>query len=145
MASESTLMLLNRLIVIHSRSLAMYLAYATPSWHRGEEQARRVLEHIVADQEAIVERLGETILEENGTVAYGTFPTEFTAYHDLSFDFLLQKLIQYQRRDIAEIEKCVEGLTHSPRASALAQEALGAAKAHLESLEELNTSHTAAA
>ncbi|MGE0756958.1 MAG: hypothetical protein AB7O38_08055 [Pirellulaceae bacterium] len=138
MASVTTIELLNRLVVILSRSLAMYLHFATPSWHRGDDRARFVLAQIVADQQSLVERLGELILESNGTVSAGAFPMEFTGYHDLSFDFLRKKLIEGQRTTIAVIQRCVDGLSTAPFAKALAEEALGSAKAHLELLQELD-------
>ena len=63
----------------------------------------------------------------------------YTAWHDVSFDFVLDKMIDKQRQDITAIEECVEQLTLAPLAKSVAEEALGAAKGHLESLEELKT------
>jgi hypothetical protein len=144
MATESTLRALNRLLAIHQRSLAMYLGYASPTWHRGDEEARRTLEQIVADHEATVERLGEMIMEAGGVVAPSAFPTVFTGYHDLSFEFLLVKLLEYQRRHVAIIEGYVQQLATAPAAKAAAEEALGQAKAHLEMLQELQRENAAA-
>jgi hypothetical protein len=143
MSSKSTIEVLNRLLALHGRSLPIYVSYAQPSWHQGDETAREVLESIVEDQRALAERLGEMILEI-GPVNEGGFPTVFTAYHDLSVDFLVDKMIEYQRRDIAVIEQSIARLVLVPMAKALAEEALGAAKAHLESLEELKQPHTVA-
>jgi hypothetical protein len=140
MASASTIRLLNRLLVIHSRSLAMYLGYAQPSWNRGDEPARQALEQIVADQRSLVDRIGEAIVDRNGAATGGSFPIEFTGYHDLSFDFLLGKLIEDQRRDIGLMKQITEGLASEPMAKALAEECLGAGKAHLEMLQALNHS-----
>ena len=137
MALESTIQVLNHLLAIHARSLATYLSYAQPEWHRGDEVARETLRSIVDDQKATVDRLGEMILEHNGTVLGNAFPMAFTNYHDLSFDFLCRKLIEHQRRDIIAIERCVRELSSSIFARAVAEEALGAAKAHLELLLKL--------
>ena len=62
---------------------------------------------------------------------------EFTDTHDLSLDYLLGKLAFYQKQDIAAIEQCVPDLAGDPQGRALAEEALGTARGHLESLEEL--------
>ena len=128
---------LNRLSVIHNRSLPMYLSYASPTWRWGDDAARQTLGHIVDDQKEYVDRIGAMILDNDGTVRSGEFPMSFTGLHDLSFDFLLGKLIEHQKRDIDVIADCVDDLRRNPLAKALAEEALGAAKAHLQSLEEL--------
>ena len=136
---------LNRLSVIHNRSLPMYLSYASPSWRWGDDTARQTLQHIVADQKEYVDRIGSMIMDNDGVVRSGEFPMTFTGLHDLSFDFLLGKLIEHQKRDIAAIEACVLDLNRNPMAKALAEESLGAAKAHLQSLEELAAGRTAGA
>ncbi|MFV1965553.1 MAG: hypothetical protein ACC628_09040 [Pirellulaceae bacterium] len=128
--------ILNRLLVMHHRSLARYLSYASPVWLRGDEPAKKVLEMIAAEQQRFVDQLGEMIVENGGAVQFGSFPMSFTGYHDLSFGFLLDRLLEFHRRDVKVIEECVSLLGAAPLAKALAQEALGAARGHLELLEE---------
>ena len=137
MAADSTISALNRLLAIHNRSLVQYLSFASPTWHLGDEHARDTLRAISADQRATVERLGHMILENGGLVNYGSFPMSFTGLHDLSFDFLLNRLIDGQRLAVSIIEQCVAKLSRNLLAKALAEESLGAAKGHLESLLEL--------
>jgi hypothetical protein len=137
MIVEKPIDVLNRLVVLHHRSLAAYLRDASPTWHRGDERAREVLEQIAADHERAVDRLGELIMEMDGSVQFGGFPMHFTAYHDLEFAFLRRRLIEQQQRDMAVIEECIARLDALPLAKAVAQEALGEAKAHLELLESL--------
>ena len=129
--------ILNRLVVIHHRSLPAYLRYASPTWHRGDDRAREVLEGIARDHEQMVDRLGEMIMDRDGAVLMGGFSMVYTDYHDLGFEFLLRRLIQHQETDLEEIERCAAMLENEPLAQALALEALGAAKAHLELLLEL--------
>ncbi len=128
---------LNRLYVVHNRSLPMYLGYANAPALRGEEGAKELLGSIVADQQDFVERIGALVLDSGNRVAAGEFPMAFTGYHDLSYEFLVGKMIEHQKHDLATIQKCVEQLNPSPVAKALAEECLGAAKGHLDSLEEL--------
>ena len=137
MSADSTINALNQLLVIHNRSLPQYLSYAPPTWKRGEEPAQAVLRVIAADQQEMVDRLGALIIELNGTPDYGNFPMVYTGYHDLSFDFLLKRMIEGQQREIRQIEQCVDRLSLNPLARAIAEESLGAAKGHLESLQEL--------
>jgi hypothetical protein len=129
---------LNRLVVLHYRSLARYLGFASPTWRRGDERAREVLRQVAEDHQQTVDRLGELILELDGTVQSGGFPLSFASYHDLSFEFLCGKLLEHQRQIIGTIESCIPQLASTPLAQALAQESLGGAKAHLELLQEIS-------
>jgi hypothetical protein len=137
MTAADTNTVLNRLLVLHHRSLPMYLGYAHPFTIRGDEQAKSVLLHIVESQKEMVDRIGSLLIERDWDIAHGEFPMYFTGLHDLSYDYLTKRMIADQRRDIAAIELCVEKLDGDPLGKALAEEALGAAKAHLDSLEEL--------
>src|SRR5262245_41231800 len=138
---------LNRLLVVHYRALPMYLRDAPP-WMQNPEranEARQILGAIAKDQQQVVDELGELLIDRNWPIQYGEYPLSFTAYHDLSLDFLLDRLIEHQRRDIARIEQCVAQLGHDPVGQALAERALGAAKAHLENLQKLKTPRPAIA
>jgi hypothetical protein len=134
---DATNRVLNKLLAIHARSLPMYLGYAAPWWHEGDEAARETLAHVVADQKELIERIGRMIVASEGAMAPGEFPMEFTGYNDLSMDYLVGKMIEHQQRDIASIERCVAQLAHDPMAKALSEESLGAAKGYLDSLREL--------
>jgi hypothetical protein len=137
MSSPDTNESLNRILVILHRSLASYLGYAAPWRAFGQDEAGRVLERIVANQKRMVDRLGQMILDGGGTVSWGEYPMLFTAYHDVSFDFLLKLLLERQQKEVAVIERYVDKLRGSPVAHALAQEALGESKAHLDMLLDL--------
>jgi hypothetical protein len=123
---------LNRLLQIHYRSLPMYLASAKPWVPRGHEKAAETLELVVADQKRTIEKITQALLDLGADIRVGEFPMVYTDMHDLSVDYVLKELVEAQRQDIAAIEGCVAELAGDP----LAQEALGAAKGHLESLEE---------
>lgn len=131
------LAILNRLLVLHHRSLPAYLGWAQPWRKPGQQRAHETLQQIVQDQARTVDRLGSMILQGRGELEYGEFPIQFTGLNDLSFDYLLGRMITHQREMIAEINDLVSQLACDPLAQALAQECLGQAKAHLESLEEL--------
>ena len=137
MSEVDTIDALNRLAVLHHRSLAMYMSYAQPAWKRNEEKAKQTLALIAADERTTVDRLSTMIADAGHNVRYGAFPMEYTGYHDLSFQFLLGKLIENQQDKILQIQESVELLSLAPRAKAAAEEALGAAKGHLQSLQEL--------
>ncbi len=137
MISVDTNEVLNRLLVIHRRSLPMYLSWAQPWADRGDRKAQDALSHVAADQQYLVDRIATLILDNGGVVTPGEFPLIFTGYHDLSMGYLLPKVIALQKEDVAAIEECVDMLRLAPMIKAVAEESLGAAKGHLESLEEL--------
>ena len=134
--------ILNRLLTILYRSLPMYLTYATPWVHRGEAKATEALKHIAADQQQMAQRIGQYILEHHGPIEMGEYPVDFLDMHDLALDYLLSRLVECQKRDLADIEVCAGQLKHERQAAALAEEALGAARGYLESLEELSAQVT---
>lgn len=123
---------LNRLLQIHYRSLPMYLASARPWVAPGHEKAAEALDLVVADEKRMVEKISHELYAAQADIDLGEFPMTYTDLHDLSIDFLLKEVVESQRHDVAAIEDCVVALRGEP----LAQEALGAAKGHLESLEE---------
>ena len=137
MTNDHIINVLNHLLAIHNRSLPVYLRSAPPYAGRNGQQALELLDSIADAHFAMVDRIGAMIIELHGVIRYGEFPHRFADWHDLSLDFILNKLIELQQLDVARIDKCVQWLDGAPRAKALAQEALGEAKAHLESLEEL--------
>lgn len=140
MSPPSTTEVLNRLLVLHMRSLPMYLGYAPPHQLYQNEHARAVLDQIVEDQKRTVDRLGTLILDSSGTVDYGEFPMSFTSLHDLSLPYLLKLMIERQQRFVTACERLAEMLSMAPYAQAAAREAVGEAKGHLDNLRELQAS-----
>jgi hypothetical protein len=135
---SSTLRLLDRLFGIHYRSFALYVADAGPvnDGTRADESAARALRDLVESNLLYSRRLAEAILDRHGDVERDSYPMEFTDKNFLSLEYLVRELSEYQRRDVAAIERVVQAMgDDDPEAKELAQEALGAAKAHLEALE----------
>jgi hypothetical protein len=129
--------LLSQLFAIEYRSLSMYLGDAHPWRRAGDERAASTLEDIVADQSALAARIAEAIQDLGGQVAPSNYPMDFTDTHDLSIEFLLHRLLERQRADIAAIERLIPRFGAHRIARELAEESLGSEKAHLEALESL--------
>lgn len=140
MSPPSTTDILNRLLVLHLRSLPMYLSYAPPYQLARNEHAKSVLEQIVDDQKRTIDRLGTLILDNGGIVDNGEFPMAFTSLHDLSLAYLLKLMIERQQKFVLVSERLADGLSMAPYAQAAAREAVGEAKGHLENLQELQAS-----
>src|SRR5262245_45591182 len=137
MSPPSTTDILNRLLVLHERSLPVYLSYAPPYQLAANPRAQQVLDQIVADQKRTIDRLAKIVLDSNGTVDYGEFPMSFTSLHDLSLKYLQKLLIERQEKFIAACERLADQLSLAPYAQAAAREAVGEAKGHLQNLKEL--------
>ena len=137
MQNQHTVNVLNHLLAIHHRSLPVYLRSAPPWTRRRGDTAVEALGRIAAAQSALVDRIGAMIIELDGAVRYGEYPMVFAEWHDLTVGFLLSRAVDGQLHDILNIEKCAGWLEDAPRARALAEEALGEAKGHLETLQEL--------
>ncbi len=134
---RSSVNALNQLLIIHYRSLPMYLVEATPWTHRGDAKATEVLLDIVSDQQRTCQRIADQVNQEGGIVDMGDYPSQFAEMNFLSLDFLLKRVAEYQQRDVDTIRGIVEQLSGNLTAQVLAKESLGAAQGHLKSLEEL--------
>ena len=139
MLPRKTTLALERLLVTLYRSLPMYLTDAVPWTRQGDERAVEVLRYIVADQKGACARIAGYLQSHHVPLNTGNYPMSFTDMNDLSLGFLVSQLAEWQRADIATIEGLIADLSSDPRALALAEEALGGARAHLEALQELHS------
>jgi hypothetical protein len=130
--------ILNQLLAIHLRSLAVYLGSARPWTPTPDSPALAVLGHIAEDQILMADRIAKVILEQDGTITASEFPMEFTDLHDLSIDFLIPQVKARLERELRFMRQCVELLQAYPAPRAIAEEAVGAALGHLDNLQDLN-------
>lgn len=137
---NNTIDILNRLLGVHSSSLASYMAFVSPWVDDGEQESLATVMDVVADQNRTIKAVGELILDQGGVVQADAFPMTFTSLHDTSLDYLLRLLVRAQSDDILLIKKCVASLDEHTVARALAEEALGSAQGHLELFEDLLSS-----
>jgi hypothetical protein len=137
MPPPDTTDVLNRVLAILQRSFPQYMRYARPYIPPGRENVMEAIDQIVAGEDQLAQRVSQSIFDSGGLPDPGEFPIEFTDTHDLAIDFLIDEAIDCQKQDIAELERCAEALRSAPAAQSLAAEALGMAKGHLQSLEDL--------
>ena len=132
--------ILNTLVRMHGRSLASYVHHAKPYDASRHPEGMKMIEHVVADQREMMDRIAEEILSRGALVQPGGYPASFTSLNDLDFDYLLKRMIEHQRRDVQVIDGLLPSLQHDTKAHILAEESLGAAKAHLDSLLDYQAS-----
>jgi len=136
MKSFEAIPVLNQMLQILGRSLAMYLADAKPWDGARHPSLQMALDHLSADQRRYAERLAKVIGELGGRPDFGRFPIEFAGKNDLSLNYIVHEVADGQEQDAARIQRCVAQLTGVPRLHALAEEIYGNACGHLESLLE---------
>lgn len=136
MKKVSAIDALNSLVRIQSRSLPTYLMDARPWAAPKETQGEEILSSIAGDQATLVDELADEIMSRGGIVDRGVFPTEFTDLHDLSIDFLMKMVARDQQRNIDVIQQAIANLNGDQEAFGLGQRVLGAAKAHLDMIQE---------
>lgn len=137
MSQPSLYHLLNQLLGVVGKSFPQYIRYSRPYLPPGSEAISETIEAIVHDQDVLAERIGQLLIDAEAPLRSGEFPMEYTDTHDLSIDYQLKAAIGYQEQDIDSIRGLIEQLQSYPEAKALAEEALGMAKGHLESLQEV--------
>lgn len=128
---------MNHLLAIVGRSFPQYLQYSRPYIPEGRANVVETIGAIVDDQNVLADRITQILVDAEAPIRTGDFPMEFTDMHDLGIDFLVSMAIAYQEQDVASIGQVVDDLQSAPAAKALAEESLGMAKGHLESLREL--------
>ena len=137
MIPSSAIPVLQQLLALLQRSFPQYLMYSRPYVPAGRANIMETFDSIVADQEVLAERVSRMLIDAECPPRSGEFPMEYTDLHDLDIDFLVGSAIAYQHQDIDTLQQLVEQLQQAPAAKSLAEEALGMAKGHLDSLKEL--------
>ncbi|MEM8945580.1 MAG: hypothetical protein AAGD11_10375 [Planctomycetota bacterium] len=143
MGQPATNHLLNRLLAIVGRSFPQYLQYSRPYIPPGRASVKETIDAIVGDQNVMVERLSQKLIDSKTPPRFGEFPIVYTDLHDLDIDYLMRMAVDYQEQDIASIGKIVDELRLAPAAQSLAEEISGMTKGHLDSLLELLPEATA--
>lgn len=137
---QETVQLLNQLLAILCRSFPQYMTWARPYVPAHRKEVLEAIEDLVAQQESVAERISQMLVDADALPRTGEFPMEFTDMHDLGIDYLLSAAVEYQEQDIAAISNLVDELRTTPAAKAIAEEALGMSRGHLETLLELRES-----
>jgi hypothetical protein len=141
--NADTIYWLNRLLAIHCKSFPQYMRWSRPHVPAGRGEELEAVQAIAQDQDVMAERISRMIVDGDALPRSGEFPMEFTDLHDLDIDFLMRLAVRYQEQDIAAIQQLVDRLHTAPAAKAIAEEALGMAKGHLDTLRELTQSNAA--
>lgn len=130
---------LHELLALTKRSFPQYMRHAQPYRRGNVADVLTTFNDIVNDQDLLVERIVGQLERRGHAPPSAEFPMEFTGLHDLALDYLLDRAIDYQQRDIAALEQLSDSLACHQTIRSLVDEAKGMARGHLQSLEECRT------
>jgi bacterioferritin (cytochrome b1) len=137
MSNAESIAALNRVLGTVLRSFPQYLRWSRPWVSPGHERVLEALEKIVSEQDAMAERVFDTIDDLGGLPDTGEFPMEFTDTHDLSIDYMLREAVGYGRQDVAALEELTKLTNLAPQAEPLVRDAYQLALRHSATLEAL--------
>jgi len=113
--------LLNRMLTLTARSLPAYLYRARP-WVPGRfVDLWDALQEISGEHREFAAKAAEHVLRRGGMPNPGNYPDVYTAWHDLSLDFLADRTIRELRNGAAELEAAIGGPGLDPAVSKSAE------------------------
>jgi hypothetical protein len=127
---------LSQLVAILETSPAMYIADSGIWSYRGDEDLKLALADIVADQRNVAERATAFLAEREVVLPQTGYPLSYTAWHDLDLAFLLPRLIEGMRRQVAAIDRLAVADSGDAAAMELAREAKATTLGHIDVLEQ---------
>jgi hypothetical protein len=144
MIEARTQALLQAIVRRTGRSMLQYVGVAYP-WASEESQPLLTkLREIVEDEERTTEELARFLRRRRIPLPYlGAYPEQFSSINYVSLDYLLPKLLDYQRKAIAALERDLVQV-HDPEIRPEVEKLLDVNRRHLEALEQLASAYTKA-
>jgi hypothetical protein len=138
---KSSAAVLNKLFAELDSSLARYLSYARPWVRRRYMLLDAVARKMSYEHEIFARRLARLIHDRRGTVQSSVFPMGFTAYNDLSLEFLAPRLLEHQRALVVTAEESASQLSDDPEARRVVNSIGVSLRRYAELLQELLAPH----
>lgn len=127
---------LSQLVAILETSPVMYVADSGIWSYPGDEDLKLALADIVGDQRNVAERAAAVLAEREVAPPQTGYPLSYTAWHDLDLVYLLPRLIEGMRRQVAAIDVLVAARPDDAAAMELAAEAKASTLGHIDVLEQ---------
>jgi hypothetical protein len=129
--------LLQDIVRRESRSVLTYVADAYPWTTARDSRAVDALRKLLAEEAGAVAALGRFLFRRHVPVAsLGSYPSSFTTMNFLALEYLLPRLIDYERHSIAELERDLAAVA-DPEARAEVEKLLAVKRRNLPALEGL--------
>lgn len=94
---------LNRALIRLHRGLLQYVGECWPWTMSGDENEQREVDALVRQQQESVRQLVTLLSERNWPIDFGVYP-EFSEYHYVTLDYLLELLIRDEQAILAELD-----------------------------------------
>ena len=118
-----------------SLSLLAYIGDAYPWTSTGGIPGRDILKKLVRQEVDAVSSLGRFLVRHKVTPGFiGSYPSEFTSFNFVALGFLVPRLLELQKRSIAELQADLAKVTDGPARQEL-ERLLGVKKMTLAGLE----------
>jgi hypothetical protein len=132
-----TQQLLQDILRRESRSVLMYVAEAYPWANSTETKTRTELQQLIVEEREALAGLGRFLVRQRVPLPYlSSFPMHFTTVNFVALDYLLPRLVEYQRRSVGELERELSAVK-DPSARTEVNKLLTLKRRHLARLEEL--------
>jgi hypothetical protein len=124
-----------------SRSLLQYIAEAYPWTSAGGEPAIATLREMIRAEAAALTALGQFLVRRRIPLPYlGAFPGSFTTCNFIALEHLLPRLVEVQRRLVAELEADLPRITDAGARAQVGQ-LLAVKRKTLSALEQMQAPH----
>jgi hypothetical protein len=124
------------LVSVMKSSPATYIADSGIWSYPGDETLKLALSDVVSGQRGIVDRAAGILAEREVAAPQTAYPLSYTAWHDLDLVFLLPRVIDGMKRQVARLEQIVSSATTDQAAVDLGREAIAATRSHVDVLEQ---------
>ncbi len=143
MNDPQTVARLHEIIRRESLSVLLYVGQAFPWTTARNNSALTELKRIIDEEQAAINALGTFLVRKHASLPWiGSFPSSYTTSNFLSLDYVLKRLIEFERPSIQHLEKDVSALADA-EAKAKVQALLDVKRQHLRELELLAMPHPA--
>ncbi len=137
MIDPHTQTLLQNILRRESRSVLLYVAEAYPWTTSTQTKTLTDLQQLIAEEREAVAVLGRFLVRQRVPLPFlPSFPSDFTTINFLALDFILPRLIEEERRSLANLERDLSSLK-DPAARNEVEKLLAVKRRHLPRLEEL--------
>jgi len=129
--------ILHAIVRRESLSVLMYVGDAFPWTTAGNSAALAQLRQVIREEKDRLAALGRYLARQREPLPYlGSFPSSFTTMNFISLEYLLPRMIAYEKTSIADLEADLKVLTDSA-ARAEVDKLLQVKRRHLAVLEGL--------
>lgn len=126
---------LNNCLTPLANSMAAYLQETEPYTTPSDKDAIGAIQEIAATDKKYEHEISEMILELEGIPQIGSVDPELAELNYLSFPYLLDVMIEHEKKEVARYKPLPALVPHYPDVKRLLQDILNTHEAHLEKLQ----------